>query len=254
MREFRTLINLDPDEIDEGCLHYSRAMVGARGVDTRAGPYAHGARIPAEPWLPVCDAAWTQDLSARPRVGVMKLRDEVMAPLLAMANTGMLGCDGPVRARALSVLRSELLKRLGYVGGEVAVHGVTGHPPGLETVTLRDPRGGRFLGLHLDSWDGVTLEQRLAARTRVCVNLGPDTRHFLWIPVTISELAQATSLAADAPVSAADCLNACARAPVFRLSLRPGDAYIADTDALLHDGSSSNARVETFHYTLRFHF
>jgi hypothetical protein len=139
---------------------------------------------------------------------------------------------------------------------EPFVHGVAMKPPGLKTVTFRN--NGLFAGLHIDSWDAVDLAGRKRARVRVNVNLGPDPRYLLFVPLSLDSVCNnlpdtvadgKTLLQIQTPLFAAFPTQ-----PVFRLRILPGEAYIAATDYLIHDGSTATMRNHVFTFDIRAHF
>ncbi len=109
----------------------------------------------------------------------------------------------------------------------------------------RESRTGEFVGLHLDSWDCLPLDRRHDAQNRICVNLGRHPRALQFVPLPIAEVsrrlrAMETRIDGD-PVSARPAiveryLHRCQDQPVLRVRLAPGQAYIAPTENLVHDG------------------
>lgn len=123
-------------------------------------------------------------------------------------------------------------------GKSFAGVGLCVHPPGLPTVTFDESRNG-FIGLHLDHWyDSQTPED---SPNRFCINLGYESRYFLFSPRSISALRQARSHPgmnlADSELARA-YLRAFPDSPVIRLRVDPGEAYIAPTECISHDGST----------------
>jgi hypothetical protein len=158
----------------------------------------------------------------------------------------------------IAALFEHLALRLG-AREPVAHNGGKWDPPGLETVTV-DPHRSDYLGLHLDSWEGRSYAARKTARTRVCVNLGPQKRWFLFVGLSLPTIAEAIRAKRNDEflLEPNELVHAFFREfpdfPVSRLAVDPGQAYFADTDNLIHDGSSFGAAGWTFHYTIRGHF
>ena len=101
------------------------------------------------------------------------------------------------------------------------------------------------------------MSERPHARTRVCVNLGPDKRAFLFVPFAPRSISK--SIVKDlAGVNRrsffAQFFFANPSTPVLRLVLAPGEAYFADTDNLIHDGCTTVATRPTTYYTVRGRF
>jgi hypothetical protein len=123
-----------------------------------------------------------------------------------------------------------------YVGPSVS-------SPGQRTVTVdraREPR--RRVGLHVDSWDAATPRERAGSRRRLCVNAGEGPRYLLFVAARVSSLAERLEYI-DMPVDgiATRFLRAHPDHPVVRVRIDPGEAYVASTEDLIHDGSTLGA-------------
>ena len=69
--------------------------------------------------------------------------------------------------------------------------------PDLTTVT-KDEFGvdsSRFVGMHLDSWDGLPLRFRHRSRNRLCINLGRESRHSLLLNLPLLRMFEYLGLA-----------------------------------------------------------
>jgi len=124
--------------------------------------------------------------------------------------------------------------------------GIGVRPPRLHTVT-EQPGTDALIGLHLDSWywQDFALTCREDAPNRVCVNIGAEDRYFLFLNVPIAEMYRLVKdkLAIPGPncppSSVATCFMTTSPSyPVVRVRIRPGEAYIAPTENIAHDGSS----------------
>jgi hypothetical protein len=103
-----------------------------------------------------------------------------------------------------------------------------------------------FTGLHLDSWYPRPLIERHLSRNRICINLGQDTRFFLFVNLTLVEMYEKLGF----PLKESErffhfgsgighaFLKRFPNYPVVRIKLDPGEAYIAPTEFMIHDGSS----------------
>jgi hypothetical protein len=126
-----------------------------------------------------------------------------------------------------------------------AAGGIHVNPPNLPTTTT-DPKTGRFVGLHLDNWYHAHLTHRDQSPNRVCINLGDAPRFFLFLNLPIDQIQQAVmqKLGDEAPSTATGTARAFMRLfpkyPALRLKINPGEAYIAPTENIPHDGSSAD--------------
>ncbi|MFN6531275.1 hypothetical protein [Nostoc sp. ChiSLP03a] len=123
-------------------------------------------------------------------------------------------------------------------------------PPGMQTITLESPDPERCLlvGMHMDSIDALPLRSRYKARSRLCINIGSETRHLLYINQTIEKLFAYLPVHETKQIAkyyrgqevGYEFMKRNPYYPVIRLALAPGECYIAPTDNLLHDASTVN--------------
>ena len=146
-------------------------------------------------------------------------------------------------------------------GASAAGAGLGVHPPDLATVTWDRARGG-FIGLHLDSWYGPNPpSERARAPGRISINLGDEDRYFVFCNLTIAEMAervatvdQAATVAGGAGALARTFLRHYRHYPIVRLRVRPGEAYIAPTENICHDGSTEGQSGWDLSLTVRGRF
>jgi hypothetical protein len=139
--------------------------------------------------------------------------------------------------------------------GSFAGVGLCVHPPGLPTVTYDEPRQG-LIGLHVDSWYGDLPPQ--SAPGRISVNLGYAARHSLFSPLSLPGME--TAMQADA--TGLNRRGNLARGyfrkfpdqSVLRLRVAPGEAYIAPTESISHDGSTQDQTGWDLTLTVRSRF
>jgi hypothetical protein len=121
--------------------------------------------------------------------------------------------------------------------------------PGAQAVTRTDrddPARAACVGLHVDSWEGASLRSRDALRNRICVNLSRARRSFLFVDLTLGEMMRALGLA-DSEDHAVTLFSSHAFLrrnpdyPVVRVTLEPGEAYLAPTGQIAHDGVAPEA-------------
>jgi hypothetical protein len=123
--------------------------------------------------------------------------------------------------------------------------------PGLITMTKAVDQDAR-IGLHFDRWDRLSVDELELGSNRVSINLGPVDRYFIFLNQTASGMAAMLEranlrVARDVRAIGAAFMSAFPEYPIVRLRLRPGEAYIAPTENILHDGSSAGV-LETNHY------
>jgi hypothetical protein len=112
--------------------------------------------------------------------------------------------------------------------------GIAAHLPRLQTITA-DPKTDAFVGLHIDNFYAFQLTRREYSPNRVCVNLGAEDRFFLFmnIPMRVMYGLMNNKLSGEKHF-----MTLFPSYPVVRVRIRPGEAYIAPTENIVHDGSS----------------
>lgn len=264
------IVNLNPELIQRQFVDCSSGTILASKVHTVAGPYLENAYIPKRPWR-----HWGKSNVNRlhtdqgqqvptPRCGILRLSETSVFPIRAAlldkeprTPTRSQVHSFPLPANLVSPMLDEVAERLNAVE-QPLTHGGVWDFPGQETVTI-ERTSNHLLGLHLDSWDGTSYEERKRSRTRVCVNFGPGCRSFLFVPIRLEAAARLVrerlNTQTPSPSELGDLFFcACPDFPVLRINIMPGEAYFADTDNLFHDGSSALATAPAYHYTLRAHF
>ncbi|MEH0468610.1 hypothetical protein QA943_07070 [Streptomyces sp. B21-097] len=133
--------------------------------------------------------------------------------------------------------------------------GIRVNPPGLPNVTV-DNKTGRLVGLHCDNWFGAQMKARDGSPNRIAMNLGNGDRYFTYINLPLSRIWQLGNDATDLSVArlTGDLLvrfvERMPAYPVVRLRISPGEAYIAPTDNLIHDGSTQAGYEWDIYFTV----
>lgn len=127
----------------------------------------------------------------------------------------------------------------------------TMNPAGLPTTTY-DGHNHCYLGLHLDSWDRMPLMERAKSSNRMSINLGQSDRYLLFMTTPMAEiLGSLTPEERETEHAVLNYLRANPDQPVVKVRVAPGEAYIAPTENMIHDGSTEGARSQDVHLTVR---
>ncbi len=269
-----TLLAPQPDMIFEGRIALSEGSVLAREADSegprrspsangtpRMGRYREGSRVPAMTWRAPSAQEARALWSARPfrsdrTVGIVRLFNGDMwtdNPAIPALNTGKLNSDG--------ALEPWVLRRVASVcdmSGPLSAVRVVANPPHSVSTTFV---GDECLGLHVDDGAGVPIRELPFAYNRISVNVGPGDRFFVFVNLTVADMARLVDIpvvSASFSPGEADAigqkfLSARPRYPVVRLRVRPGEAYVAPTENLLHDGQTSSSPCKHLTFTGNFH-
>jgi hypothetical protein len=144
--------------------------------------------------------------------------------------------------RALSSAPDDLLHKGTFKG----VRGET------TTCTTRHPSDGRLVGLHVDNLQREPIATIDRTISRFCLNLGPNRRWFAFLPLDVASVVSACRLSEHDILTSRhfqQALRGRLHPPICRIPVEPGDAYIAPTQILLHDGHSDSQDGE-YMYTV----
>lgn len=221
--------------------------------------YEEGARLPREPWRqPTKEEAESLIMAEVPRnmatsVAIVRLPGEFSDDLRQAIRSGS------PESHEVNLLQP--LRTICELGEPLHCIGPNKQPANLKTVTInRDI--GRYISLHVDTWDRCDLDSLHLATNRICVNIGQDDRYFLFLPLSLMAIVSALSeeMGADwemprgrYTVLARQFMERFPDVPVIRCRLAPGEAYVAPTENLVHDGSSVGQSEIDEQFTIRGH-
>lgn len=131
------------------------------------------------------------------------------------------------------------------------VLGVTFAEPNLLTIasTLFDqnqPSGERrLIGLHFDYAGELDIHESHLARNRLAINLGRSDRYLLYVNQSVNIILNWLSSNRRVSQEEAEIWQLAGKFfdihpsyPIVRIKIKPGEAYIAPTENVIHDGSS----------------
>jgi hypothetical protein len=121
---------------------------------------------------------------------------------------------------------------------------------GISLSTTWDRNDGNLTGLHIDRWERRPVGSSSSARNRVCLNLGPRSRYLVFVGIDLMELAARHGIDGTGlfmTSHAQTYLRQHPMTPVYRLRIEPGEAYVAPTECLIHDGQASSTEGEWVH-------
>lgn len=114
---------------------------------------------------------------------------------------------------------------------------------GLRTTTVDNEQV--YIGLHVDNWYQQDLPTRASSPNRLCVNVSEEARYLLLMNVPLETMLSMLTQGADecqlhpsmvgTPLGLA-FMQTFPNYPVLKLRIEPGEAYLAPTENLVHDG------------------
>jgi tryptophan 7-halogenase len=116
------------------------------------------------------------------------------------------------------------------------------------------------IGLHLDGWSELSSHQRDDAPNRLCINLGEQPRRLLYVNLPLRnviahlERSGQTLLGLGPTDIGRAFLRAFPDYPVVSVEVHPGEAYVAPTENIIHDGASDRMTAPDITLTILGHF
>lgn len=254
-----------------GRITVSRGTVRPEDGRDQGPAYVPEARVPAPAWhdLPDHELQALQTIPATAGRGnvvrIFTVPDHVIEPFRCQHARGSAvtwngagalrepGFDAAERG-ALPYIESiaDSSDGLSYLGREL-------RRPGQITTTI-DERLGQRVGIHLDSWDGwdpADLDGRNRCRTRLSINVGLAPRYllFMQVPRAAIRRGEHQEMNALGPTRLLQSyLLAHPHLPVYRLAIRPGEAYIAPIESMPHDSSTDGTQEDDVSLSAVGHF
>lgn len=254
--EFAPDIAMSSVALKHGRVTVCRRTVTAEGTAER-DLYEAGAIVPEGAWEPL-DAGMIEALmprgnaEARPVLSVLKVADDVRDYFETVRGSHPAGTDA--RLKVAAEVGAHLIALHAKDAATAKVLGAACQTSGRLTTTFNEA-SSRRIGLHLDSWSGLPMADRRAAPARFCLNFGSSPRYLLVCATSIASMARwyrrhvSVDDANPTDVARAFLANH-PEEPIFRIEVRPGEAYIAPTEYLAHDGSSVEGDGGDFTYTI----
>jgi hypothetical protein len=220
--------------------------------------YEDGARLPREPRRRPTEAeAESLILTEVPSnmatsVAIVKLPGEFSIDRQEAMRSG--------KIESLEINLLQPLRTICELGEPLHCIGPSKNPAILKTITINHDVG-RYNGLHIDNWDQLDLDSRHRATNRICINIGQDDRYFLFLPISLMEIASVLSKEMgpewEAPARftliGRQFMELFPELPIIRRRLAPGEAYVAPSENLVHDGSSGGQSHVGEQFTIRGH-
>ena len=233
--------------------------------------YKTGTFIPKEPWNSLSNyeksVVWGDENHSEydkySFISIIKIPEEILEPFTdlrtALIEKKELNCIQKIKNQKNCHLGKELLKEYLTLYGTPFDEIFIGiNPPNLRTVTY-DPRDShkKYIGLHLDNWHNRPLNERHFSPKRICINLGIEDRYFLYINLPLKKIYEELERVNSNDPRRFEVSSALGLAfmeefsnyPILRLKISPNEGYIAPTENIIHDGSTS----ESTSFDISFH-
>lgn len=240
-------IVVHPDLVSAGRVMLSAGTAPAP-ADAPTILYASQAIVPRGPWaLPTtAQAAALSAIRAGTGnfafVSVVKIPDDIWAELQPL---GQRLAPGDQLTKPPQAITDALIARFGDPKAQNNVLGMFA-APGFDLTATVDRKLGKRIGLHVDSWSRSGIGQRKSAGNRLCVNVGDKPRALLFINLPVAEIYARLKLTHEPQASEMGraFMRQFPNYPVARIEVRPGEAYIAPTENIIHDGCATEGGLD----------
>jgi hypothetical protein len=246
--------HLDLDSLRKR-LYVCEKLQNADDIHDAGVPYRLGAIVPGSRWRTAgeLDAPIAHVLPTFPGgfVALTVFANSAVQCLRSLLRS--LECQSAHGAEHLLQLVEHELKPSFSWSGSPVINGVARNAAGLQTVTV-DKRDNRRIGLHLDSWEACNFWERRFARNRISINVGNSVRRLLFMATPIEVVFRKLGLRPRPDIYLVDqAINSTIDRirPVYSLEVRPGEAYIAPTECIVHDASTIGSSDEDCSITIR---
>jgi hypothetical protein len=238
--------------------------------------YAGRAFVPRPPWRAPTDVEWK--VLTRPdceidwpgnQISVFSVPEAVLEPFAQLRDL----CHESGNLKRLLALSQDVVGRTALV--EAARYALSladpdrrdidapavypKVPPGTPTMTTG--KDVRLTGLHVDSWYRRELDDRAASPNRISINLGAHDRHLLCVNLPLRAIAEHMAEIYDGAQIVdisfkmpRDFMRSFPDYPVVKLTIAPGEAYVAPTENVIHDGFAERAGGIDLQFTCRGYF
>jgi hypothetical protein len=211
--------------------------------------YEEGARVPLKPWQSlesndlVFASRFASEFVSGNSIAVVEIPDELMRGIHAVDPFE----DLPSVEEQLRGFVSQLTP-----DEQVPVRLIGPHSnKAALTTTTWNPETSKYIGLHLDSFYRLPFRKRHLSPNRLCLNIGGENRFFVFINLTLRHMHEI--LLTHRKLGALPRWNVSSvgkvfmqsfpRYPVIKLMVRPGEAYIAPTENLIHDSTTEEKNM-----------
>lgn len=215
----------------------------------------HGALQPRDEWRRLTDAELRkvegEPNPARPYdyLAIVELPEPLRSRFDAFATSSA----KPVSSSSeLDELAAQLARAFGDYSGRHVALGFERRSGG-RPIATQQAGTGELIGLHVDSWTARAASDRHDAGNRICINLGDEDRRLLVVNAPIGRVAATMKQLEELNVDQVNPTDIGRRFlarfpnfPVLRLTIRPGQAYIAPTELIIHDGDTAGSRSDCF--------
>lgn len=234
-------------------IYISQGTCPANGYETNDIVYLDNSRVPKGPLRPAVQEELDLLVTNKWRlgaqsVGVLELLSLDEIPSIQTLDDWVLrGSEGDISIEAKFAKWLALRARGKLNFSEIIkYHRVCMDKVNLTTVSF-DPVSCRYVGLHLDTWPGMPI-----GFNRLCVNLGPYPRLFLFIPQPLKVLLQLSAITRSSEHKniARVFMENFPSYPVIGVKIDPGWAYLAPTTQIVHDAACPDAEGPIYHLAM----
>lgn len=255
------LYNFIPDDEAKDRILLSSGVCSAAPYSTDKIQYAQNAYLPLPPWRsPTKEEEYSLFTKEVPRnhsssIGIIRIPTEILAQFKELKLN-----QSPNQSEFYSLIEAPQAKNAvrnveNFISSFLVRKDnirtiIVFNSPGLD-FTAYSPQLKRYMGLHVDYLYQQSIFNRENSANRISINLGLEERHLAYVNLTMNNLITILN-----PPSNCSNDEIVARFfekfpdyPVVKVKILPGEAYIAPTQNIIHDGIGAK-NTPDFHLTI----
>jgi hypothetical protein len=124
--------------------------------------------------------------------------------------------------------------------------------------TAYDAASDKYIGLHIDNSLGLPYEDHEFKPNRMSLNLGTEPRYFMYSTLHIKDILEK---ATEERVTLKDNFQLMnfyyqhfKEEPIYQIEIQPGEAYIAPSDHVIHDGRNLHMKSKDITFVVAGYF
>lgn len=250
------------NDVTHSRIEISPGVVSSTKLNTNSLiKYAPGAMLPAPIWRSAnhneLDLIYTSELPKNysKAVGLLKIPDYIMQNFTDLhidrvqSSAEYYELLNTTAGKKAITIAENFIRRVVYKHNNFKIISVF-NMPNLDA-TAYVPQHDYYMGLHVDYLAGQSIFMRDNTENRISINLGAEERYLLYINLTIGDILNFLNIQDECSIDSvvARFFNRYPDYPVIRLKINPGEAYIAPTQNLIHDGIGARNNVD-LHLTI----
>ncbi|MFA6189647.1 MAG: hypothetical protein WC680_10265 [Sulfuricurvum sp.] len=180
-------------------------------------------------------------------INIMDLFEELGCQYLTINSPNIRNIDEYSYEKLIASLNNFFETFVQYTNNKITYPGISISEKNRVSVSYDSSRK-LYVGMHIDSWDKLNIYNRDESQNRIMINLSLETRYLLCIEKTYNEMIyllnpsfsdkEKAKYYNDPSKLLIEFISKFPFTTIIRIPIKHGEAYIAPTENIPHDGSS----------------